>query len=117
MIIYYSKEEEKVLPNIEEITKEIIKKSKKKEIKLDIGLIVRIKNKQIRDPGIIIYIDKDVLSKHKYLILKINEKNPHWYTEEEIEIIKDKEIRKKVHKWYLDNKEKIVEELKNKEVL
>lgn len=102
MIIIYSREEEKEIPDIKEKTKKLFKKTRKTTFKN--GEAINIKNKDINKPGIILFVDDDVVSKYRYLVAKICEKQAHWYSSEELEEIKDENLKKEVIEWYKYNK-------------
>ena len=82
-------------------------KSEYKKKTFSQGEIIKIKNSNIENPGKIIFVDKTALCKYKYLITKMNEKFGHWYSCDEIEIIKDEKIKELVNKWYLRNEKTI----------
>ena len=108
MIIIYSREEENEIPDIKEKTKKLFKKTKKTNFKN--GEAINIKNKEIYKPGIIIFVDNDVVSKYKYLVAKLSEKQAHWYCSEELEVLKDEKIKNEVIAWYKYNKETLRKE-------
>ena len=104
MIIIYSREEEKEIPNIKEKTKKLFKKGEKKRNTFSNGEDINIKNKEINKPGIILFVDNDVVSKYKYLVAKLSEKQAHWYSSEELEVLEDEKTRNEVIEWYKFNK-------------
>lgn len=115
MIIVYSKEEEKLLPRIEKETKQMLKKRKKEKELLKMGEIIKVRNKAIKDPGIILFVDTDIVSKYRYLIANIKDKQAHWYSREEVEVVKDEKTKKEVLEWYKYNQENLKRQ--NKEIL
>lgn len=114
MIIVYSKEEEKLLPGIERETKQMLKRKKKEKELLKTGEIIKVKNNAIKDPGIILFVDTDIVSKYRYLIANIKDKQAHWYSREEVEVVKDEKTKKAVLEWYRFNQEILKQHNKEK---
>ncbi|MBR3255693.1 MAG: hypothetical protein IKF97_05770 [Clostridia bacterium] len=102
MIIIYSREEEKEIPDIKEKTKKLFKRTKKTAFQN--GEAINIKNKEINKPGIILYVDDDVVSKYRYLVAKLSENQAHWYSSDELETIEDEKLKNEVIEWYKYNK-------------